>query len=581
MKFFEGQENGLGPMESTAFRYVQLLPVTQCLVIFLLAAAGLLVAVGCSQRGGPRFHWEPPDFRVKGTYYFQPRAAVNNFWSSFDLEQCKNDLAQLREDGFNTIILLVPWGLFQPTVQPVSYSKKAFANLDRVLRLADSMGLKVALRVGSHEHIPRDAGGAKWMAATVLADEEEWVAYRDLFREVAARTKPHTNVLFIFWTFEDTGYTADLGFHQYPENVATFRQWLHRRPLWWWNLLWWENNASYETVEPPNQHAELLKTRKLRAFLDFSDELIARRLPDACEAAKQGNPDVVMSFQPRAEINWRHDYSLQFELSPCYSFVTTWFSPYQSYMFGDERKELDGKRTASYVPRHLKRTENLSRGLPVFVDQFNFQHWGGHPEEGALTAENEQFEFIANALPTLLRDSLGYALWNYQDYYLNVITNGSFRSGVEEWEPPPQEGLVKIKPSLANSGQELEIQPGGFIRQKMAIYDDQEYTLEFQARSAHPGARVHVLIRFLPTRQFLDTSIAVGSQMEPFSLKVKTPVDSGALSITFLPREGGPAVQIREIMLYPWVDTGGIYDVDGRPRMELRDLFRKLNALAP
>ena len=576
MKFFEGLEGRvLLPQNQFASRHVQLLPVTQWLVIFLL------VAVGCGQRGGPRFHWEPPDFRVKGTYYFQPRAAVNNFWISFDLEQCKNDLAQLRGDGFNTVILMIPWGLFQPTVQPVTYSEKEFANLDRILRLADSLGLKVALRVGTHEHIPRDAGGTKWMAATVLADEEEWVAYRDLFREVAARTRPHSNVLFIFWTFEDTGYTADLWLHQYPENVAAFRQWLHRRPLWWWNLLWWEDNASYETVEAPNQNVKLLKTRKLRTFLDFSDELIARRLPDACEAAKQGNPDVVVSFQPRPEIHWRHDYSLQFELPPCYSFVTTWFSPYQSYMFGDERKELDGKTTAGYVPRYLKRTENLSRGLPVFVDQFNFQHWGGHPEEGALTTENEQFEFIADALPILLKDSLGYALWNYQDYYLNVITNGTFRSGVEDWKKPPQEGLVKIKPSLDNGGQELEIQPDGFIRQKMKTYNDHEYTLEFHARSAHPSARVHVLIRFLPTRQFLDTSIAVGSQMEPFSLKVKTPVDSDALSIAFLPREGGPAVQIKEIMLYPWVDTGGIYDVDGHPRIELRDLFRRLNALVP
>lgn len=549
--------------------------MTQWLLIFLLAT------VGCRQPQGPRFQWEPPDFRVKGTYYFQPRAAVNNFWSSFDFEQCKIDFAQLRDDGFNTIILFIPWGVFQPTVNPIAYNEQAFANLDRVLRLADSSKLKVGLRVGTHDHIPRDADGAKWLAATVLVDEEEWVAYQDLFREVAARTKPHPNVLFLFWTFEDTGYTPDLWFHQYPENVAAFHQWLHRRPLWWWNWLWWEKNASYEAVEPPNQNVEPLNPTKLRTFLDFSDQLTAHRLPEACTAARQGNPQAVVSFQPRPEVNWGHEYSLQFELPPCYSFVTTWFSPYQSYMFGDRSEELDGRRTASYVPRYLKRAEKLSRGLPVFVDQFNFQHFGGPVGESALTTEHEQFEFIADALPILLRDSLGYALWNYHDYYLNVINNGSFRSGLEEWETPSQPGLVQIKPSPANSGQEAEIQPGGFIRQKMTIYKGKEYTLEFQARGAEPGARVHVLIRFFPTGQFLDTSFAVGSQMGPFSVKVDTPIDSEALSITFLPREGGPAAQIKEVMFYPWMDTGGIYNVGGQPRVGLRDLFRKLNALVP
>ena len=70
----------------------------------------LLAVPGCEDRREPHFQWDPPDFRVKGTYYFQPRAAINNFWWSFDFEQCKKDFTRLREDGFNTIILMIPWG---------------------------------------------------------------------------------------------------------------------------------------------------------------------------------------------------------------------------------------------------------------------------------------------------------------------------------------------------------------------------------------------------------------------------------------------------------------------------------------
>ncbi len=540
----------------------------------------LLTVPGCKDSGKPDFQWDPPDFRVKGTYYFQPRAAINNFWWSFDLEQCKKDFIRLREDGFNTIILMIPWGGFQTTVNPITYDERSFADLDRILSLAASFDLKVALRVGSHERVPKDAGGHNWLAATLLTDDEEWAAYRDLFRELAARTKSHSNLLFYFWTFEDTGYTADLWLHRYQENAQAFREWLRRRPLWWWNLIWWEDNSSYEAVEPPNQNNPPLKPIKLRSFLEFSDDLLASRLADPCTAAREGNPKAVVSFQPRAEINWTHDYSLQFDLPPCYSFVTTWFSPYQSYMFGDEGKKLDGARTASYVPLHLERTEGLSGGLPVFIDQFNFQHFGGHPNEGALSSENEQLEFIEKALPPLLQDSLGFALWNYQDYYLNVITNGAFRFGLQEWEIPLAEELVLMR-SLPSSHEELaEILPGGFLRQKISVYAGKEYTLDVLARAAGDPTRLHTLVHFLGTNQFLDTSIPLGPTVKSFRLKVPVPKSSVQLTITFLPQEGGQSTQLQEVLLYPWIDTGGIYDVEGNPRLELREIFRRFQGPA-
>ena len=541
----------------------------------------VLVTASCSPRQTSRFHWDPPEFRVKGTYYFQPKAAINNFWSWLDWEQSKTDFAQLREDGFNTIILFIPWGLFQPTVRPITYNEQAFAELDQLLQLADSFGLKGVLRVGTHDHIPRDAHGGKWLAGTVLASDEEWAAYRDLFRELATRTKSHPNLLFLFWTFEDTGYFPDLWLHQYPENVAVFRQWLRRRPLGEWNKLWGEKNVSYETVEPPNQNREPMNPRKLRSFLDFSDELLARRLPDACAAAKQGNPNVILSFQPRAEINFGHDFSLQFELPSCYSFVTTWFSPYQSYLFGDRRTNLDGKTTASYVPRYVERTEKLSKGLPVFFDQFNFQHFGGTAGEGALQTAKEQLDFIAGSLPVLLRDSLGYALWNYSDYYLNVVSDGDFRFGLQEWEAPSQQGLVAMLSSPDHKRSEVEIRPGGFVRQNITGNPIAEYTLEFQARSTSADTRVHIQLHYQPTEQFMDFSVPVSSQEKLFTLKVKIPRESNSVAMMFSPSEGGGTVRIKEIMFYPWVDTGGIYDVKGKPRAELRDVFRKFNNLMP
>ncbi|MBI1955838.1 MAG: hypothetical protein HYS38_05545, partial [Acidobacteria bacterium] len=194
----------------------------------------------------------------------------------------------------------------------------------------------------------------------------------------------------------------------------------------------------------------------------------------------------------------------------CYSFVTTWFSPYQSYLFGDKRTNLDGKTTASYVPRHLERTERLSKGLPVFVDQFNFQHFGGPAGEAALQTAKEQLDFVAGSLPVLLRDSLGYALWNYSDYYLNVVSDGAFRFGLQQWEAPSRQGLVEVLPSTDQKGAVVEIRPRGFVRQDISVIPDKEHTLEFWAGSTK-DAMAQVSIRIQPTGQVLNLAVPVNS----------------------------------------------------------------------
>ena len=161
-----------------------------------------------------------------------------------------------------------------------------------------------------------------------------------------------------------------------------------------------------------------------------------------------------------------------------------------------------------------------------------------------------------------------------------MIANGAFRLGLEEWERPPGDELVRVK-SLPSSDEEVvEILPGGFLRQKVSVYAGKEYTLDVLARAAGNSTRLHVLIHFLGTNQFLDTSIPLDSVVKSFQLKVPVPKNSVQLSVTFLPQEGGQSTQLQEVLLYPWIDTGGIYDVEGNPRLELREVFRRFHGPA-
>ena len=58
------------------------------------------------------------------------------------------ELARIAQDGFNNIILVVPWREFQPGMTPCTYNQYAWDKLDRVMDAAAAQGLSVMLRVG-------------------------------------------------------------------------------------------------------------------------------------------------------------------------------------------------------------------------------------------------------------------------------------------------------------------------------------------------------------------------------------------------------------------------------------------------
>ena len=76
-------------------------------------------------------HKKPELRSIKAVYYIQPYSGNYNFWSNLDFELAKKDFKQIKEDGFNSIILLITWGKFQEDVKPITYNDETFEKLDR------------------------------------------------------------------------------------------------------------------------------------------------------------------------------------------------------------------------------------------------------------------------------------------------------------------------------------------------------------------------------------------------------------------------------------------------------------------
>ena len=80
------------------------------------------------------------------TYYGDRSSWVFNFWGS-DLTQINKDFDRIRSEGFNSVVLVVPWGEFNPDLKPITYNKTALTRLKYVIQVAYDHKLDVVLRI--------------------------------------------------------------------------------------------------------------------------------------------------------------------------------------------------------------------------------------------------------------------------------------------------------------------------------------------------------------------------------------------------------------------------------------------------
>ena len=83
---------------------------------------------------------------IKAAHYFGLSRYGRRHQSphTVELDRVDGELAQIAADGFNGIVLLVPWGEVQPRLTPhPSYSDTALSRLDALVASAKARGLEV------------------------------------------------------------------------------------------------------------------------------------------------------------------------------------------------------------------------------------------------------------------------------------------------------------------------------------------------------------------------------------------------------------------------------------------------------
>jgi hypothetical protein len=534
----------------------------------LAALLALLALAGCRSETAPESAAPPPsspanavEGRVAAHWF--GRQWPKNFLSGFRREHVDEDFRQLAADGFDTVVLLVSWGDFQPVPEPCCrYDERAFERLRFLLDRAQAHDLKVMLRLGYAWSFHPEAGDSGERQQLLMNRPGHREAYRQFLARVSDEIAGHPGVVMAFMSWED--------------------QWLRRLDE--------TARADYAeyltTLPPPTPAADTLPDPITDAarFHGFWDWLVVEKLyAPALDQFPNLSYEVRVDREPRYEdgpdgqpalVEWlAHDGMFRLpEGQP----VTVYWAPFWGAL--NQGEQLPADKSLSLLAVMLEEARSKSGGRRLFIDQFNFvDNTPGHGHNAVLKPD-EIPAFLHRSVCVMKQNGVaGYGLWTARDYAENPLHNPAFGYGLEAWTLERTAGAPDAAlESLPSGDFQLRLAAGDRLSQhvpprhgRMPVAGDalaDRVCVEAEVRapgrlSASAGGEA-VWLDFDGEgrqRRCADIAPAPDAQGLAFSLQLQ----DGELAL-------------RDVQLFDHVQYGGLYDLDGKPG-PLLDPVRRMN----
>ena len=503
-----------------------------------------------------------PSYLKAATYVSD--AWVSNFWNS-ESDHMDEELAQIAADGFNSIVLVVPWREFQPGVLPVSYNRYAFQKLDKVMNAANAHGLMVELRVGYVWDYYNDEV-VTGRFRDLLKDPSTraaWLAYaKQIYRTASA----HSNFYGGFMTWEDfwnyVEDAANLGKGANSRNAAKecgYQTWLKKH----YSLK--QVNEYYQTAEKftsyDNVYIPARKEYAYKLFYEFYDDFLNDLLKDTQKVFPNLSMEVRLDVDPvdaqdgNGQVGASH-----YGTFPCADagYTSLMYSVSMGHGFGDVLSTQEAIKTMN---EQLSLVRANNGGKPVFIDQLLYMDATEGFEQNARLAESHRGAFLTGIPDTLRAHTNGYAVWTYRNYTNNPVYNHQFALGTRGWNVT--NGSVMER----NGSSQLLLQSGGSLAQKVGH--------RIGGRTTHDG---HV--RFTAdSDEPAVLTVKLGSMSQTVEVNGPKQYDlnlgrKGFYEVSF---ETDGDVYLDNIHVYNFVQDGQLRDIDGN-ELSCMGAMRTLNA---
>jgi len=511
---------------------------------------------------------EPPPF-LKGVTYFG-RAWPVNFWNS-DLSQSKRDFQAIKADGFNTVVMVVPWSEFQPGLDPIRYDDALFSRLREVCEAANGEQLKVFLRVsylwdfGANEQKP-----AVERANALMTGDGLQVAWQDYLREVGDATRGCASGYFLSW--EDYWHVLDATTGPVTDDKAVevsrklgFDAWAREHASKAFRETHADVFGKYGAYPIPAKASP--DFREIYAWFDdqLSHRLLdraAKVLPNiSIEARVDGDP----VYKDGSIVEWySHAQTYDVKSAP---YLMTYWAPAMGAKNEGERDSAE-----AVIDRFVYIHKNIlkSTGNRLFVEQFLYTDNTPKMRHNATIDPAQMKDFLLGMSAPLLQFTSGYALWGYQNYRASVIYNGFFSLGLTGWKVS---GDVTLSNSadgvMAKFGKDSSLSQ--YLPAERDHYRTESDDLQLRITAEGKGtvdvgvgqSKVSLAVAG-PSREYVAVLKHAGMENDVVIHSV-----SGGVAVT-------------AVYLYRFVQASSVRDDEGKPLPDLdsmRELNRRLDAL--
>lgn len=500
-----------------------------------------------------------PDF-VLAAHYF------SDGWPLDSLQVMRSpvirrELRQIRKDGFNTIIVVVPWRSFQSSQQPVEYDRFYQSQLRLVLKEAQRAGLAVLLRVAyTHQvRLESSLNGFRW-AQAMLTDPAIEAAWLDYFSEISRIGQEFDCCIGGFISWEELWHAFRVWQEQSGDaNTAAARSsgyldYLEERGI--------HHDGCIPCKDSP-EHAHFLDFANLRMETMFER---ARSRWSQLGVEYRVDKDPVPSDNG---IEWLDNNNFLAWEPHRYSY-------WAPFMGAENVGEELSAEQAEVLLRYMLDTTSEAGAFPGQVlEQFNFidntqKYLGTH----AKIAEQDLGDFLMRAVPLLRRYAGGYGLWASRDYRMNLLFNGAFLDECRGWV---LRGAVNAK-----SAGGVRLRSGGALLQKIEPritwvqrnHSARELTLEIDCLPRRFASTSQVRVRLNEGAWASCTMVEKGRLTARVLADLKDVFDNG---ISFEVENCGRPLTLTRVFLHYETYAAGVRDVDARPAHYL-DIIQEFNA---
>lgn len=534
----------------------RLLGTMGCAVAALLSAVAALGApTEASATSGHATDTLPRPHYLAAANYFGSGSPFN-LWST-NMSGAPQALAQMKNDGFNAVALIVPWGEFEPHLTPPRYDHSALAQLNSVIRDAKRLHMGVLLRLSYEwDTDPADQlpGLARfndlWRNTAVY---RAWLTYiATIHRDV----KRFGNVweAYLSWedlwqpVFDSQGMTTAAGRVHLAASLG-YQSWLASKShlsLAKVSSDYGTKFTSFSKVPTP------LATRpSFRLMYEYQDWALIHHLFGPAAARFPG-----LTMETRVDVDpirtgtqvvGSYTHSAQFRLAGT-PFTGIYYAPYMGDPSSTKNETVT--QTITALQTTLSALSSRTGGRPLFIYEYQFGQNGPAIANDPQLIPSQVPTYLSRSVPLLQRYTVGYALWTYRDYNLSSVFNPSFVLGSQGWKLSGGASVGK-----ASGTGWLHLNSGDQATQHFALSGGANQ-VSFEAQASSPAS---VTVQVGGGGQ-QTVQLQTGEQ----SYTVNLPASVDATSVT-LGATG--SVSLTDIQVYGPTTPGNVYSVTGRPEV--------------